>query len=174
MKNVNTNPLSKFLFPSKEEIKLDVKRNYKQVTIRMNHKGVVERGIKSGSEILSKQFIAKEGQFIISRIDARNGAMGIVPKELEGAVVTNDFSLFDINKGEIDAKYFNFLSSTKVFDGKCKLASEGSTNRVRLKVEKFLNIYIPLPTLAVQKKIVKKIEAVKSKIEIVRKLRNEQ
>lgn len=171
MKNVSTNPLSKFLFPSKEEIKLNVKKDYKQVTIRMNHKGVIERDIKSGSEILSKQFIAKEGQFIISRIDARNGAMGIVPKELEGAIVTNDFLLFDVNKNEIDIEYLNFLSSTKSFDEKCKLASEGSTNRVRLKVDKFLNTYIPLPSLPTQKKIVKKLEAVKSRCDKAIQLR---
>ena len=37
--------------------------------------------------------MARRGQFILSRIDARNGALGIVPSELDEAIVTNDFLL---------------------------------------------------------------------------------
>ncbi|MGZ4973613.1 MAG: restriction endonuclease subunit S, partial [Limisphaerales bacterium] len=58
---------------------------YRQVTIRTNYKGVVLRGSQDGSAILTKnQFAVSAGQFILSRIDARNGAFGIVPEELEG------------------------------------------------------------------------------------------
>jgi hypothetical protein len=62
--------------------------SYKQVTIRTNYKGVVLRGTQDGETILTKnQFAVSAGQFILSRIDARNGAFGIIPEELEGAIV---------------------------------------------------------------------------------------
>lgn len=38
-----------------------------------------------------KQFMINKGQFLISKIDARNGAYGIVPKELDGAIITGNF-----------------------------------------------------------------------------------
>ena len=75
---------------------------YKQVTIRTNYKGVCLRGTQEGSAILTKnQFAVSAGQFILSRIDARNGAFGIIPEDLEGAIVTNDFLAFDINEDEV-------------------------------------------------------------------------
>ena len=54
MDKLNTKPLATLLFPSKEEIWVDAKKDYRQITIRMNHKGVVERGKKKSAEILSK------------------------------------------------------------------------------------------------------------------------
>ena len=64
---------------------------YKEITIRLWGKGVLERGRISGAAVNGRRFIARKNQFIASRIDARNGAMGIVPETLDGALVTNDF-----------------------------------------------------------------------------------
>jgi type I restriction enzyme S subunit len=62
--------------------------DYREVTVKLWGKGVVLRGVASGATIAgSRRFETKTGQFILSRIDARNGAIGIVPAELDGAVV---------------------------------------------------------------------------------------
>ena len=87
-----------FLKRIKRPISLTPDKEYKLVTIKMNHKGVVLRGLKKGADIKSNMFEVKEGDFILSGIDARNGAFGIVPKELDGAIVTNDFWYFDMMK----------------------------------------------------------------------------
>ena len=113
---------------------------YKQICVRLHHKGVIIRGEKMGQEIRSKQYLAKENHFIISRIDARNGAMGLVPHELDGAIVTNDFLLYKIDETKVLSKYFDYLTSTKNFVSKCAQSSMGTTNRVRLKPERFLEI----------------------------------
>ena len=39
-----------------------------------------------------------KGQFILSGIDSRNGAFGVIPDELDGAIVTNGFWYFDEEK----------------------------------------------------------------------------
>ena len=89
---------------------------YKQVTIRTNYKGVVLRGTQNGLTIGTKnQFVVSAGQFILSRIDARNGAFGIIPEELEGAIVTNDFLAFDINEDEVERDFFNVFLQSPVF-----------------------------------------------------------
>ena len=77
-------------------------KKYKLVTVKLNHKGIVLREEKLGSLIKSKMYEVKEGDFILSGIDARNGAFGIVPKELDGAIVTNDFWYFDIDKNIVE------------------------------------------------------------------------
>jgi len=141
------------LTPHKEIVQLNAEESYRQITVKMEHKGVLLRGVTKGKDIGSKQFLAKEGNYIISKIDARNGAMGIIPKELNGAIVTNDFPLYSFSK-DINSKYFNYFSNTFFFDNACKQASEGSTNRKRLKIDKFENIQIPLPSIAEQNRIV--------------------
>lgn len=130
--------------------------NYRLVTIRMNHKGVVLRETKEGSLIGSKtMYRVAEGQFILSGIDARNGAFGIVPAELDGAVVTNDFWYFDIDDSIIDKGYFLYLTSTNFFDNICRLASDGTTNRVRLQADRFYKYEISLPSVDEQRERLK-------------------
>lgn len=79
--------------------------------------------------------------------------MGIVPKELDGAIVTNDFLTYDIDASQLHPKYLDYLTSTDAFVSECRQASEGTTNRVRLKPEIFAEIEIPLPPLDEQQRI---------------------
>lgn len=151
------------------QVDISPEKIYKQVTVRLEHKGVTQRGVIKGSEIGSKQFLANAGDFIISKIDARNGAMGMIPTELDGAVVTGDFPLFNFSEN-VNPLFFNFFSNTYYFDDACKQASEGTTNRKRLKTERFLNIKMPLPPLEVQNRIVSILE----KVNQIRKVYKEQ
>lgn len=150
--------LEDFLKISRESTIVAPSKIYKQITVRLHHKGVVLREEKIGKLIKSKQFIAKTGQFIISRIDARNGAMGLVPNELDGAIVTNDFLLYDIDHKKVNPKYFGFLTRSKRFVEMCIKASKGTTNRVRLQPEKFLQIKIQIPKLDEQKQILSNVK----------------
>ena len=165
--------LGEVIKQSKKMIAIEPEKKYKQVTIRMQKKGVCLRGIIEGSRVGSKQFLANGNQFIVSKIDARNGAYGIVPNELQDAIVTADFLLFDVSK-HMEVHFLNYFSNTKYFDSECNKSSEGTTNRVRLKIDKFLQIAVPLPPLAEQRRIVARLDALKSKIDEVKRLRQEQ
>jgi type I restriction enzyme S subunit len=112
-------------------------------------KGAVLRQEILGAEIASASRLrVRAGQFIISRIDARNGACALIPKELDGAVVSNDFPVFMPNSNKLDGRYLGWLTKTKSFVALCTAASEGTTNRVRLKEDRFLSMEIDLPPLA--------------------------
>lgn len=174
MRNWNPYRLGDFILPNQKQVSINPFDDYKQIKLRLYQNGVELREIKKGNELGSKQYIAKQGQFIISKIDARNGAMGIVSEKLNDAVVTGDFLLFDFNDEIIDGKYFDYYTRLASFNRECKLCSEGSTNRKRLKVDKFLNLTIPLPIVSEQKQIVAKIESVKTKLERINQLRTEQ
>ncbi|MGZ5568504.1 MAG: restriction endonuclease subunit S, partial [Limisphaerales bacterium] len=131
---------------------------YRQVTIRTNYKGVVLRGSQDGSAILTKnQFAVSAGQFILSRIDARNGAFGIVPEELEGAIVSNEFLAFDINEDEVEREFFNVFLQSPIFLEACIKASRGNTNRKRVEETFFLNYEVNLPPLREQHELIKQI-----------------
>lgn len=146
-----------FLKPVRSSTTIQSDVDYKQVTVRMNNQGVCLRGIKKGSEIKTKkQFLVEPGQFILSKIDARNGAFGLVPNDLDGAIVTQDFPTYSINQQIIDKDYLVLMSSSRFFVDLMRQSSSGTTNRKRLKEEKFLNIEIELPDLVEQKKCVER------------------
>jgi len=166
--NVPKVKLSEVLTLSKVPVAIDPLGAYKQVTVRLFHKGLVLREERGGQEIQSNQWLVKKDQFVISRIDARNGAMGIIPPDLDGAIVTNDFLRYDIDTNRLDAKFFDFMSSTENFVHQCARASEGTTNRKRLRPDLFLEIEIALPTLVKQQRIVVTLERLRTKIDDVR------
>jgi type I restriction enzyme, S subunit len=139
-------------------------KEYREITVRMWGKGVIERGRVRGSDLSGRRFTARGGQFIASRIDARHGAMGLVPQSLDGALVTTDFPLFDLNTERIEPAFFAGLCRTAGFIDLCKRASEGTTNRVRMKEERFFALDIPLPPLTEQRRIVARIEEVTAQI----------
>lgn len=142
-------PLSAVLRRIKEPISIEDGVLYKRITVRNNGRGVVQRDELHGREIGTKrQFIAHAGQLIISRIDARNGAFGIVPKELEGAIVTNDFWLFEVH--DALTEYLILVLSSKSFQEHWQSQSSGTTNRQRVSEETFLESKIALPSVEEQ------------------------
>ena len=150
-------PLTKFLIRSKNAIEIKDDVLYKQVTIHQFGEGVSLRCEKYGKEIGTKrQFIAQKGQFIISRIDARNGSFGIVPDSLDGAIVTNDFWLFDIKNA--DADFLKLLLSSKKINSFWQSKSNGTTNRQRVDFEEFMKSTLPIPPLEEQKTILQKYQ----------------
>jgi type I restriction enzyme S subunit len=96
----------------------------------------------------------RSNQFILSKIDARNGAFGLVPPELDAAVVSQDFPAFRIDERQLIPGFLAWMSRTDWFVELCKKASEGSTNRVRLKEDRFLKQKVWLPSLDEQRRVV--------------------
>jgi type I restriction enzyme S subunit len=163
--------LAYVLTRSGEPVAVDLLRAYKQVTVRLFHKGVVLRGEKLGSAIRSSQWQVREGQVLLSRIDARNGAIGIVPPVLDGAVVTNDFWAFTVNRELAVPAFLDAYFGTAEFVDACNAASEGTTNRVRLQPDRFLKIEVPFPSVEEQRRIASRIEELAARVEEARGLR---
>jgi type I restriction enzyme S subunit len=174
MSKLSTARIGELLQRSEETIELRPDVQYRQITVKLWGKGVVLRGILTGAEIASsRQMVARRGQFILSRIDARNGALGVVPPELDEAIVTNDFPVFNVVENRLLPTYLGWMCRTASFVEECKRASEGTTNRVRLQEDKFLAREIPLPTLAEQRRVVARIDELAAKIHEARTLREE-
>ncbi len=157
--------IGSFLVKSKNVIEVQGHIEYKQVTIKINNGGVVPRNNGEtilGSKIGTKrQHVVHTGQFIMSKIDARNGAYGIVPAELEGAIVTYDFPVFDVDIEKIIPQFLVLVSTTEKFVEFARKCSSGTTNRKRIDIDAFLNQMIPLPSIEEQEVI---LEAYNKKI----------
>jgi len=149
--------IGSFLRRNKTNIDILDNNSYKRVTIKINNGGIFLRDIKKGIDIgTKKQFLIKEGQFIVSKIDARNGAFGVIPIELDDAIITGNFWTFDVDYSLINPHFLSLITTTKEFILFCSNASNGTTNRHYLQEEAFLNVKIPLPSLEEQNILLKK------------------
>lgn len=162
MSELNLVRIGDFLKRTKVPVKLEPDAEYQLVPVNMHHQGVVPRERKRGKLIGSNMYEVSEDQFILSGIDARNGAFGVVPPELDGAIVTNDFWYFDIDNSAVTRDFFLWLTNTPLFLDACVKSSEGTTNRRRLQRDKFFNFEFPFPKVSEQKRLLGRLAAVSS------------
>lgn len=166
--------LGEVLTPRTEVCSINPEGQYQEVTVSLWGRGVRQRRKVAGSEIASSsRNVARTGDFIISKIDARNGAYGFIPPELDGGVVTNDFPLFSVVEGRANPRWIYWVSRSRFFIDLCRASSEGTTNRVRLKESKFAQVRIPLPPLAEQQRLVAHLDAIESRLTRAQMLREE-
>lgn len=143
--------IGEFLKRNKEQVQIEDGVLYKRPTIRINGNGISLRDEIDGKNIGTKnQFRIYKDQFLLSKIDARNGAFGVVPKELDKGIITGNFWTFDVDYTLINPHYLTLLTGTKEFQKLCQTASVGTTNRNYLQEDLFLNFEIPLPKLTEQ------------------------
>ncbi len=160
--------LGELLKRSTESAVIDPALEYHEVTIKLWGKGVISRGKVRGCDVTSARRVVRANQLILSKIDARNGAIGLVPLELDGAIVSNDFPSFEFcDHDQCIPAFMGWLVRSKPFVELCKSASEGTTNRVRIKESRFLEQLIALPPLAEQQVIVARLNALAEKTQQV-------
>ncbi len=145
---------------------------YKRCKVQLHAQGIVLRDIVSGAEIKTKrQQVCRVGEFLVAEIDAKVGGFGIVPVDLDGAIVSSHYFLFEINDELLNHRYLDFYGRTHAFQR--QVSAQGSTNYAAIRPKDVLGYTIPLPPLAEQRRIVARIEELAAKIEAARGLRRE-
>ena len=146
--------IGSFLFRRKDPIEIQDGVIYKRVTVSTKDGIITIRDEKDGRLIgTKKQFEIHEGQFLLSKIDARNGAFGVVPAIAEGAIITGNFWTYDVDYSQMNPLFLTLVTKTKQFLEFAENCSNGTTNRHYLQEDTFLNQQIPLPSLEEQENI---------------------
>ncbi len=145
---------------------------YRQVGVKLWGVGAYERESMDGSQTRYKTLSRVEADdIIVNKIWARNGSVALVPKSLAGCYVSGEFPTFIPIREKLEPRWFHWLTKTKSFWEKCDEKSQGTSGKNRIRPERFLEIEIPLPPLAEQRRIVARIEELAAKIEEARRLR---
>jgi restriction endonuclease S subunit len=128
---------------------------YTLVTVRRSRGGVDKRSVLLGSEIRTPtQFFVAAGDFLISKRQIVHGACGIVPAELDGAVVSNEYAVLG-GDGEIDPHFLRYLSETTYFQQTCFHSSIGvHVEKMLFRTEQWLKRPFNIPPLDEQRRIV--------------------
>lgn len=154
--------------------RLEDNNKYRRVTVRKNQHDIVMRDVVMGSEIKGKYMTPiHTGQFVISRIGAKEGAIGIVPEELDGSYVTNEFYVLELNKNIITPYFLLLLLTSDTYQGMLRGLSRGATGLSRLPYRSLEDLTIPLPTLKEQLSLTGKMEETRAKINQMEKDWNE-
>lgn len=148
-------PINEFLTRVKESVTVEDNLNYKRVSIKLYNAGIDLRDIEKGINIgTKKQFRVHTGQFLLSKIDARNGAFGVVPEICNNAIITGNFWTFDVNYEKVNPYFLTLVMTSDFFIKLSEQCSNGTTNRHYLQENLFLDMKIPLPPLKKQKEII--------------------
>ncbi len=99
-------------------------------------------------------FAAYPGDIVFSKIDARSGAIGMLPATIAKAVVTTEFPVFVGKPEKLDSSFVQRVLRTSGFLMALRSKATGTSGRKRITPEAFLDLRVPLPTLDAQRAIV--------------------
>lgn len=148
-------------------------RPYPKLSVKLYGKGVVLDQPADGASVLMKRHqIARAGQVIVSEIWAKKGAVGIVPAEGEGALVTSHFFLFDVVRERVLPEYLHILIGANHLAEQLDAEARGTTGYASIRPSRFLRCTIPLPPLDEQRRIVAHVDGQAARIALLRSEHN--
>ena len=149
---------------------VDVQRDgqvFRLVTLHFN--GEMEPRDESATEnFKGRLFHADPGDVVYSKIDVRNGAIGIVPEDMGRVCVSSEYPVYAVDPIVADARYVKLLFRTEAFRRKINSMISGASGRKRVQPSDLESIAVPLPALSVQRKIIAAHEVAQQKIDHAR------
>ena len=149
---------------------------YRLLGMRSKIGGPLVREIKPGTEISAQKLNrVQKGDFIYSRLFAWQGSFGVVPEEMDGCYVSNEFPLFELDTTRISPQYLVYWFGLPDIQKKIEADCSGSTpiTRNRYKEEYFSSLKLPFPDITEQHRIVTNLEMLTAEIDEARLLRQE-
>ena len=128
---------------------------YQLVTAKRNRGGIVGREMLRGDQIRTKtQFYVGAGDFLISNRQISHGACGIVPADLDGALVSNEYTAF-YTAELLDPAFLSAMSHSVYFQQTCFHSSIGvHVEKLVFRLEDWMRWEFDIPPLAEQRRIV--------------------
>ncbi len=170
-----TTALGEVMRHRKGSITIDDTTTYKLCRVQLHRRGVVLRQELSGAGISTKkQQVCKAGDFLVAEMDAKVGGYGFVPPELDGAIVSSHYYLFEVDTTKLHPSYLEVVSQAEILQQ--QIVAKGSTNYSSIRPGSVLDWQIPLPVdLEAQKQIARKFRDIQSKLSaVVAEIANQQ
>jgi len=157
---------SEIMVENKDSIIISDVEEYKRVKVQWYGKGVILRDKILGSKLKTKnQKVTKRNQFIVAEIDAKNGSFGVIPRELENAIVSSHYFLFDLDEEKVLPEYFDYMIRFGPYEELIQPYVKGTTNYAAIRPRDVFELYLPLPRIEIQEKIAGEI---RQQLEIIK------
>lgn len=147
-----------------EFIEINPGEIYSRCRVQTSARGIILRDRVEGSSIKTKrQQICRAGEFLVAEIDAKMGGYGIVPPDLNGAIVSSHYFLYEIDEEKLSGPFLNWFSKTPLFFE--QVCAQGSTNYAAIRPDAVLRYSIPLPSLDEQMAIAQRLDDVEAQVQ---------
>jgi type I restriction enzyme S subunit len=129
-------------------------------------RGVFKSAVKSGKDFAySRLTRLKTGEFVYPKLMAWEGALGMVPPDCDGCVVSTEFPVFEVNSSRVFPEVLDVYFRTSSVWPKLASKSVGTNaRRRRLNPQAFLDYEMALPsreTQIVLRKVWAKVDTMK-------------
>lgn len=147
-------PMGDMLQPVVRPVVMRDETEYQLVTARRSRGGIVPREQSLGKNIATKvQFQTRAGDFLISRRQISHGACGIVPMELDGALVSGEYDTL-LPTGLLDPGFLRHLPHSIYFQQTCFHSSIGvHVEKLIFRLNEWLKWRFDAPPLLEQRRI---------------------
>lgn len=122
------------------------------ITIHLD--GSIEpRKIQATQDFRMALYSAEPGDVVVSKIDLKHGAVGVLPTSIPRAVVTNHFAVYEPDLNQIEPRFFHLLVQSDPVKDLLWRNKVGAEGRKEVKLEFFENMLVPVPSLETQRSI---------------------
>ena len=155
-------PLSDLMSLVSDPCRVDPSGSYPNLGIYSFARGVFGKppidGAKTSATTLYR---VRSGQFIYSRLFAFEGAYAIVPEEMDGVFVSNEYPTFDVDQDYLLPRYLYWLFQRRDVWRQVAVGAKGmGDRRQRVHPDKVLSYRIDLPSVGDQRRIVEKLDRI--------------
>jgi type I restriction enzyme S subunit len=135
-------------------IVMEDETEYALVTVKRRYGGVVAREVLKGKTISVKsQFLVEANDFLVSKRQIVHDACGLVPAELTGSIVSNEYSVLTAKNG-CDIEFFNYFTQQPCVSESFLQSSVGIViEKMLFKLDWWLKLAFPFPSFAEQQQI---------------------
>jgi len=145
-------PLSRAL--ERKSIAVDKKHGISSGLVSLHFDGEMEPRDADAAAFKGKLFLAESGDVIYSKIDVRNGAIGVVPPSMPVIAVSSEYPVYRIRPDVALPQYVRLLFRPNAFRRQINSLISGASGRKRVQPLDLEQIEAPLPDPSVQRLIV--------------------
>jgi type I restriction enzyme, S subunit len=105
-------------------------------------------------EVKGRLFFAHANDVVYSKIDARNGAIGIVPESMPRVAFSSEYPIYEVDAAVALPEYVKLVFRMGSFRERINSLISGASGRKRVEPSTLEGIEVPIPPLATQRAIV--------------------
>ena len=105
-------------------------------------------------DLKGRLFRVHPGDVVFSKIDVRNGAIGLAPDGIERICVTSEFPVYAVDESKADPVFVKLLFRTDVFMRVLNSMISGASGRKRIQPSQLERVRVPIPPPEEQRRIV--------------------
>lgn len=164
-----TLPIGEVLKEVKRPITVDLEAEYRQIGIRSHGRGLFTKETVTGESLGSKKvFWVEPGDLVINIVFAWEGAVAVVPPEIEGYCGSHRFPAYRRLDGG-DVEFFRLFFSTKTGTQLLASCSPGGAGRNRtLNRKRLMQSPVAMPSAQEQDRAICELQALEATVVAVR------